>query len=120
MKIRDVEVNFDFLDADDAERFENEAEKVVEKCNNVKTENMRYSEAVRKECDVIEEFFDNVFGTGISEKIFKGKKNLSDHINAFEDIVKLKLENQKQLENVYDRYKPNRAQRRSNAKRNRI
>ena len=32
MKIKDIEVDFDFLDADDVERFEKEARKVVEEC----------------------------------------------------------------------------------------
>ena len=31
MKIKDVEVNFSFTDADDVERFENEAKKVKQK-----------------------------------------------------------------------------------------
>ena len=30
MKIKNIEVNFDFLDADDMEKFENEAKKVIE------------------------------------------------------------------------------------------
>ena len=34
MKIKNIEVNFDFLDADDVERFEKEARKVVEECQN--------------------------------------------------------------------------------------
>ena len=32
MKIRGIEVDFDFLDADDVERFEKEAKKVQEEC----------------------------------------------------------------------------------------
>ena len=37
---------------------------------------MSYSEVIREECNIIERFFDNVFGKGISEKIFNNKKNL--------------------------------------------
>ena len=90
MKIRDIEVDFDFLDADDVERFENAAKRVVEECAYKEKKEMTYAEVIREECNIIDRFFDAVFGNGISEKLFKGKKNLSDHVKAFEDIVKMK------------------------------
>lgn len=114
MKIRNIEIDFDFLDADDIERFENEAKRVVEECNNEVKRVISHSEAIREECNIVENFFDNVFGKGISEKLFNGKKNLGDHIKAFEDIVKMKNEKQKDLQSTLDRYQPNREQRRYN------
>ena len=114
MKIRGIEVDFNFLDADDAERFEKEAEKVVKECETKEKQQMSYSQTIREECMVIDNFFDNVFGTGISKKMFNGKYNLEEHLKAFEDIVKEKLEQQKGLQNIFDRYQPNREQRRFN------
>lgn len=114
MKIRGIEVNFNFLDADDAERFEKEAEKVVKECEIKGKQQMSYSQTIREECMVIDNFFDNVFGTGISKKMFNGKYNLEEHLKAFEDIVKEKLEQQKGLQSTFDRYQPNREQRRFN------
>ena len=113
MNIRGVEIDFNFLDADDIERFEKEAYKVKDECNKQKKETISLSEAIRKECKIINNFFDNVFGQGISEKIFKGKNNLDEHIKAFEDIVRAKIEQQANL-NEFDRYLPNREQRRYN------
>ena len=114
MKIRNIEVDFDFLDADDVERFENAARRVVEECANKDKKELSYAEVIREECNIVENFFDNVFGKGISEKLFNGKKNLSDHVKAFEDIVKMKNEKQKDLQSTLDRYQPNREQRRYN------
>ena len=114
MKIREIEVDFDFLDADDVERFEKEARRVKEECEMKNKQEMSYSEVIREECNIIDRFFDNVFGNGIAEKLFKGKKNLKEHIKAFEDIVKEKIEQQKGLQNTLDRYQPNREQRRYN------
>lgn len=114
MKIRGIEVDFNFLDADDAERFEKEAEKVVKECETKEKQQMSYSQTIREECMVIDNFFDNVFGIGISKKMFNGKYNLEDHLKAFEDIVKEKLEQQKGLQSTFDRYQPNREQRRFN------
>ena len=114
MKIRGIEVDFNFLDADDAERFEKEAEKVVKECEIKEKQQMSYCQTIREECMVIDNLFTNVFGIGISKKMLNGKYNLEDHLKAFEDIVKEKLEQQKGLQNTFDRYQPNREQRRFN------
>ena len=111
MKIKDIEVNFSFTDADDIERFENEAKKVEEKAKNYEKKEMSTSEAIREECNVIEEFFDNVFEKGISQRLFKGKKDIAEHINLFQDIINAKIEQTKGMQNIYDnleRYMPNR------------
>lgn len=104
MKISNIEIEFDFLDADNVEKFEEEAKKVVEKSKTEKE--MSYSEALRFECKVVEEFIDNVFGKGISEKIFKGKKNLKEHINVFQQLVDEKNKSQEELQKLYDKYAP--------------
>ena len=114
MKLKDIEVDFDFLDADDVERFEKEAKRVKEACETKNKEEKSYSEVIREECNIIDTFFDNVFGEGISEKLFNGKKNLNEHIKAFEDIVNKKIEQQRDLQNTLNRYQPNRKQRRYN------
>ena len=112
MKIRGIEVNFNFLDADDIEKFEKEAERLKQESEKRGKEKMSYPQAIREECEVINNFFDNVFGEGISLKMFNGKNNLEEHIKAFEDIVKEKLEQQRGLQNISERYQPNRAERR--------
>lgn len=106
MKIKGIEVDFDFLDADDIERLEKEALKVQTSSENTSKEEIPYSEAIRKECMIINEFLDNVFGEGISQQIFNGKMNLNEHIKVFEDIMREKLAQTKQLQNIYDRYMP--------------
>ena len=122
MKIKDIEVNFSFTDADDIERFENEAKKVEEKAKNYEKKEMSTSEAIREECNVIEEFFDNVFEKGISQRLFKGKKDIAEHINLFQDIINAKIEQTKGMQNIYDnleRYMPNRETRRYNNRKGR-
>ena len=112
MKIRNIEVEFDFLDADDMERFENEARKVIAECEVQKKQKMSYSQMIRKQCGIIDVFFNNVFGEGTSEKLFGNKCNLNDHITAFEEIVKEKETQQKSIVSTLERYQPNREARR--------
>ena len=116
MKIKNIEIDFNFLDADNVEKFESEAKKVVEKTQNNKSKEMQYSEAIRFECNIVEEFIDNVFGTGISEKLFEGKKDLLEHIQIFQEIVDEKNKKQAELQSIYNRYAPNREHRRKSIK----
>lgn len=120
MKLKDIEVDFSFTDADDVARFENAAKKVYEESEKNKKKETSASEVIMEECNIIEEFFDSVFGEGISQKLFEGKKDIVEHIKMFEDIVKAKVEATRDIQNIYDnienadRYKPNRETRRYN------
>lgn len=105
MRIKNIEIEFDFLDADNVELFEKEAQKVVEKTQ-VKREKMTYSQALRMECDIVEEFLDNVFGKGLSKDLFDGKKNLKEHIEIFQYVVDEKNKSQADLQKLYNKYAP--------------
>lgn len=111
MKIKNIEIDFNFLDADNIEVFEKEAKKVVEKSEQGKNEEISYSEAIRQECNIVEEFIDNVFGEGLSQKIFEGKNDLLEHIKVFQEIADEKNRKQQELQNLYNRYAPNKPNR---------
>lgn len=120
MKLGNIEVDFSFTDADDLERFENAAKKVRELSNNYEKQELSVAEAIRKECEIINNFFDEVFGDKISEKIFKGKNDLKEHMELFVDIVNEKVRQTQAYQNMYNnieynsKYMPNREQRRYN------
>jgi len=105
MQIKGIEIDFDFLDADNVEKFENEAKKVVEK-SKIEQKEITYSQALKMECEIVEDFIDNVFGKGVSKKIFKGKKNLKEHIEVFQEIADEKNNAQQDLQNLYNQYLP--------------
>lgn len=125
MKLKDIEVDFSFTDADCIERLENAAKKVKEKSELKSKKEMSLSEAIREECNTIEDFFDETFGKGIAEKVFKGKKDLQEHMDLFTDIMNAKIETTKATQNLYDtleykaKYMPNRETRRHNNKKGR-
>lgn len=120
MKLGNIEVDFSFTDADDLERFENGAKKVKEISSNYEKQELSVAEAIRKECEIINNFFDEVFGDKISEKIFKGKNDLKEHMELFVDIVNEKVRQTQAYQNMYNnieynsKYMPNREQRRYN------
>ena len=120
MKLKDIEVEFSFTDADCLERLENASRKVKEKAELKEKEKLDLSEAIRQECQILDEFFDDTFGEGTAKKIFKGKKDLQEHMELFTDIMNAKIEATKATQNLYDtleykaKYMPNRENRRNN------
>lgn len=120
MKLGNIEVNFSYTDADDIARLEKGIELVKNKTVEFKSQEIKLSDAIRNECKVIEEFFDSVFGEGISKKIFKGKMDLKEHSELFIEVAEEKIKQTKGMQNIYNnleyksKYMPNREQRRHN------
>ena len=125
MKLKDKEVEFSFTDADCIERLEKASKRVKEETEKYKKQEMDLSKAIRKECEIINNFLDEVFGEGIAEKVFKGKNDLQEHMELFTDIMNAKIEMTKATQNLYDnleykaKYMPNRETRRHNNKKGR-
>ena len=59
------------------------------------------------------EIFDNIFGEGTSEKVFKNKRDLLISMKAFEDLCMNYKESQNAINDIFKKYSPNRAARRN-------
>lgn len=124
MKILDKEIEFDFFDAEQMEKWDKYSEEVKNAVSKIDFKNAKQSEFIRKFCTVIENCFDNIFGEGTSKEIFKGKQNFRLCVLAYKDLVNARkqqdneiVEEIKGLENelkeINDEYRPNRATRRA-------
>lgn len=98
------------LDYETAQKVEKELEKT--KGIQTKIANLKNSEGIKVICDTINEIFDNIFGKGTSEKVFKGKKDLLISMKAFEDLCMNYEESQNAINDMFKKYSPNRAARR--------
>ena len=122
-KINDVELELDLMDIDEKERFEECFETMNETVQEaVKNINEGDSESVymRKICESVMDFFDNLFGEGTSNEIFDGRVNIKKCMLAIQDITKEKVRQGKELNEIVKASStigvedklPNRAQRR--------
>ncbi|MEG0509337.1 MAG: DUF6673 family protein [Eubacterium sp.] len=94
LKINDVDLNFDLMDAEIAEAAENALKLFAEKHGQIKRTKSLATE-IRKECDMVYEFFDNIFGVGAADQVFKGEKHYTKCCNAFAQVVKeIKIHNE--------------------------
>lgn len=124
MKILGKEIEFDFFDADEMEKWDKYTEKMKSDKDKLNFKNMKQSEFIRKFCTIVEECFDSIFGEGTSKELFQGKQNFRLCVEAYKDLVKARKEQdkeivsemnglQKELEEIDKEYAPNRATRRA-------
>lgn len=113
MNILGVELEFDFFDADQLEVYEHENRKVAERIKEpTQYEGKSAAESIRIQCRIVDAFFDNVFGVGTAERLFQGKSNIRDHMEAFGIMAQNAQDSGKELDDIENRYAPNRAERR--------
>jgi len=120
MNILGVELKFDFFDADQIEAYERENQKVVEDIKDpTQYKGKSTADSIRIQCRIIDNFFDALFGTGTAQKIFKGKANIRDHMEAFAIMSQGAANSKAEFERIEDKYNPNRAERRQTERDNR-
>ncbi|MBD5504593.1 MAG: AP endonuclease [Lachnospiraceae bacterium] len=120
MNILGVELEFDFFDADQLEAYERENQKVADDIKEpTQYEGKSNADCLRIQCRIVDNFFDNLFGAGTSQKLFNGKANLRDHMEAFGIMAKGAQDSRKELDAIEDKYTPNRAERRAAEQQNR-
>ena len=119
LKICGQELELDLFDADVIEVYEKSMDKVVKRAEESKKHTeLSNAEGIREMCGIVKDFFDEVFGEGTSEKLFKGKNNLAVCMDAF-GIVSTESNKMKgQATAIINRYNMNRAQRREDGKKN--
>lgn len=84
-----VDLELDVFDANVFETYEAAVNEVSRKVTeNDELEGQKTSQKLRFQCTMIKEFFDEVFGPGTSDKLFHGKDNIKDCIDAYLAVIK--------------------------------
>lgn len=113
MNVLGVELEYDFLDADQLEVYERENRRVADDIKEPSQyEGKSTADSIRLQCRIVDRFFDAVFGEGTARKIFRGKSNIRDHMEAFGIVAQAAQESGASLKSLEDKYAPNRAERR--------
>lgn len=111
MIINKVELpDLDIFEADVAEKYEKALENV--KIEAKKTEGLKTSAVIRKQCNIIFDCFNILFGPGTDRKIFGDKVNLLICMRAFEELVEQVNSQKEEIDKIVNKYSPNRAARR--------
>ena len=118
LKINDVELELDLMDADMAEKYEKAYRKMQRDVANI-PKNLSLADSIRKQCNLVFCFFDEVFGQGASKKIFGNRTNLRECIKAVETLIDHVNKDVEESNKIINKYSPNRVARRDSKFNNR-
>ena len=118
LKINDVELELDLMDADMAEKYEKAYRKMQRDVANI-PKNLSLADSIRKQCQLIFTFFDEVFREGTSKKIFGNRTNLRECIKAVETLIDHVNKDVEESNKIINKYSPNRVARRDSKFNNR-
>ncbi len=117
MKILDVELEYDFLDADLLEKYEKENQKLADTIKDPqKYEGLSTADSIRVQCKIVDEFFDALFGKGTADQLFHGKAHIGHHMEAFGQMAEAAKNSSQDFARIEEKYSKNRAERRSENK----
>lgn len=117
LNVLGAELEYDFFDADQLELYERENKKVAEDIGDMgQYEGKSTADAIRMQCRIVGKFFDAVFGEGTAKKLFRGKANILEHMEAFGTVAQGANSARAEFEAIEDKYAPNRAERRQGEK----
>jgi hypothetical protein len=87
LKINNIELELDLYDADVMDNFTRAMEKIDEKEKSKSIKGLSNGEVIRQECEIIFDFFNDVFGAGTDKTIFGDKTNIKVCLDAFKQVV---------------------------------
>ena len=111
LKINNVELELDLMDADMADKYEKAYRKMQRDVANI-PKKISLADSIRKQCNLIFCFFNEVFGEGTSKKIFGNKTNLRECIKAVETLIDYVNKDVEEANKIINKYSPNRLARR--------
>lgn len=106
LKILETEINFDFCDVDNVEKYEIALEEYMKELEQLKTFEGKDSVALSKICNIVYKFFNSIVGEGTAQKIFMNKRNFAQCLEAMGQIIKAKEDSLKNVNEIIDKYIP--------------
>ena len=104
IEINGVTLQADFMDTDFMEVFELAAQETRDSINTNKNMQGCVAAKYRAMNQIVETFFNKVFGDGTSDRIFQGGKNVMVHLEALAKIEEAQRAEKKQLNDLSNRY----------------
>ena len=103
--INGVTLQGDLMDADFMDLFESSMMEMRDKAQAAKTAGYtRASEHYRAQCEVTNECFDKIFGEGTAERLFEGRMNVMEHLEAMEQVNEWAASERKRLNDFTNKY----------------
>ena len=105
VKIRGLEFDVSFTDADTIERYEEAAYAMKEAvADKNRFKGMSTAEAMREQCRIMENYIDQTLDANASEMLFGGKMDLLEHMEVCEELNVRAAEARKAVADISNKY----------------
>lgn len=85
MLFREMELDFDLFEAEDADAYEKAVKGVLKEAAPVAGETA--GDSIRRQCQSVFDFFDALFGDGFHRELFGERTNLLECLKAFQEFT---------------------------------
>jgi hypothetical protein len=105
IQINGVTLQCDFMDADFMEPYEQAT--IEMQAAAARQKNQHYDSAAKAmiaQCDVVNDYFDGIFGEGTAAKVFGGSHNLMTHLQAVSDLTDYAMKAKKEINDFTNKY----------------
>lgn len=100
--INGVELELNIFEANQAEMFEDANKRVLEESRKV-VNTSTGSESIKLFCDVVYDFFDDVFGEGTGDQVFEGRLDMLECLEAYTEVIEYSKEGNKKANELLGR-----------------
>lgn len=105
VKIKGLEFDVSFTDADTVERYEEAAYEMKEAvADRNRFKGMSTAEAMREQCRVMENYIDKTLDTNASDLLFGGRMDLLEHMEVCEELNARAAEARKAVADISNKY----------------
>lgn len=122
MEFKGLELDFDIFEADNADAYEAALENVKALAAS-KPQGESLGDSIRRQCNAVFDFFDDIFGDGFHKELFGEKTNLTECLQTYCDFTNLVSDQKAKLDTMLQEITggnaapaPNRAARRAAAR----
>ena len=115
MKINGVELeDIDLMEAEQADKYEKAIEKLKVLADKENYKGLNLGDAIRKQCNVVFDFFNIIWGDGTDKKVFGNKTNIRLCTEAIDIVIGEMKKQEAEINALKHKYSSNRADRRNN------
>lgn len=108
--VNGITLELELMDADNMEKYEDLNKEISDKiAEPTQYEGLSGSEQMRIQCRHVDNFFNELFGEGTSERIFPSKNNLKIRMEAFGQASQMSTDIRNEIKNITNKYSPQRA-----------
>lgn len=100
--INGIELELNIYEATQAELFERANKRVLEERD--KVDNIPgLSGKIKFFCEVVYDYFDDVFGEGTADMVFEGRQDMLECLNAYRDVVEYAHQDNEKVAELLER-----------------